>query len=180
MLTLSLAALVLPTLALNLVLPITSDGHWSLRGTATADSDRVTLASNHADGAGMLVSATPTAVPSWHLTVQAEVSAAKIEEQAGFSVWFGSDPADIVDSDVFGVPSSFSGMAVLFDLRSNSVQSAQYKDGVQQPGQDESNCLFKAIGELKVHFTAQQGQLALSLKSDKQTVETSCLTVSSS
>lgn len=51
--------------------------------------------------------------PLWNLTVQTEVSAVKIEEQAGFSVWFGSDPTDIVNSRAFGVPSSFSRTAVI-------------------------------------------------------------------
>lgn len=172
-----LCVLLSAALALELSLPLTDSSLWSLAGSSAADSQSVTLTTKDTNEAGVLVSTTSTTATSWHLDIHADVTATPSEEQVGFSVWFSADKADTSSSGPFGVPSKLTGSAVLFDLRSNSVQAAQYKDGSLVPAEDPPVCLFRAIGSVDLRFTAVLGQVTLTLKS-KQIAELSCLTVS--
>jgi len=169
-------SLLLPAaLALNLVLPLTPQGDWALSGSAAADSQKVTLTSAVNDLGALATTSTTTAI-SWHLHVDTDISAPGSDEQIGFSVWFSSNQVETSSSNVFGVPSKFTGVAVLFDFRSNSVQAVEYVEGAIKPSEENPICLFRAMGPVRLHFTAVLGQISLGLK-NKQSEETPCLTI---
>jgi hypothetical protein len=178
MIALAISIVLQSALALDLGLPLSSEGFWALEGSASADSRQVTLASSDAFETGVLVSTSATDDLAWQLTIEADVSAALSDDQGGFSVWFSSNSPDISSSALFGVPAKLSGAAVIFDLKSSTVKAELFSEGRLLQSTYWPTCPFAPQGPVQLTFTAVQSQVSLSLK-DGESETSLCLTVSS-